>query len=189
MTAFTTQAPRAYQIAAQFRIARHSRSSWAASMRRSSRTRRRGTPTRCSSANARRPGRRSIADFEAGASQPRYDGGTSGGSRCSSPDRRIFEQVPVRVRVGADLARLPDGLLVLLGDGLQRPALPHARDRRRRRGGGSDTRARHHLRRRRPERLLAQGQAALHGSVPRHDRRAARQAVDHAGHDQFRRRR
>ena len=90
--------------------------------------------------------------------------------RLLQPDRRIFEKYQLRVRVGADHARLPDGLLVLLGHGLQRPAVPDARRRRRRRRNGRNRRARHHLRRRRSERLLAQGEAALPRSLSRDGR-------------------
>ena len=131
---------------------------------------------------------RCIADVEAGRLQPRYDGGTTGGALLH-PGSAHLREVPLRVRLGADLARLPDGLLVLLGHRVQRPAVPHARGRRRRRRGRRDSRARHHLRGRRSERLLAQGEAALPRSLPGDGRGAPRQAVDHAGHDQLRRRR
>ncbi len=60
-------------------------------MRRSSRKKRRSTPTRCSSGNARLSGRRCVADVEAGRLARRYDGGTNGGALLL-PDRRIFDK-------------------------------------------------------------------------------------------------
>ena len=112
-------------------------------------------------------------------------------------DRRVapeagsidFREVPLRVRLGANVARLPDGLLVLFRHGVQRPAVPHARGRRRRCRGRRHRRTRDHLRRRRPQRFFTESEAALPRSVSSDGRRAARQAVDHAGHHQLRRRR
>jgi len=142
LTAFTTQAPRAYEIARQFRS--------------------RGIPVVMGGIHASLVSDEAAAyadslflgecealwpqvidDVEHGRLAKRYDGGTTGGSLFQPQDLR---KVPLRVRFGADLARLSDGLFLLLGHRLQRPYFSHAGHRRCRRGGGGDPGTRHHLR-------------------------------------------
>ncbi len=133
ITAFTTQAPRAYRIAAEFRSRRipvvmggiH------ASL----------VPDEAARytdaifiGECERTWPQVIADVEAGALKPVYDGGTTGSDLARTRSASL-RQVSLRVRLRADLARLSDGLFVLLGDGLQRQAVPDARRGRGRRRG------------------------------------------------------
>ena len=128
LTAFTTQAPRAYQIAAQFRD--------------------RGIPVVMGGIHASLVSDEAaqyadslfvgecetlwpsvIADVEGGRLQRKPTAGPTA-EACSCRTAGISRD-QLRIRLRANHARVSDGLLVLLGHRVQQPAVPHARDRAR----------------------------------------------------------